>query len=184
MPMDVYQYGTDTLPPPMRQAFESLYQHLTRGNDGQPWCRWCEPAVDRGTFYVCDARHLGGSLDQTVRSLGGTLHDLALRNNDGPSFPRSYKLLGWYSLTGWIDVEGKGGNKERRIQALRSELLRRGMVVGFVHPESRLKSLTGAGGYPYRFDESFVNVRFATRKDKVFVEPNKNLIEIFKHLDL
>jgi hypothetical protein len=135
-------------------------------------------ALDGGTFCVADARgHCGlDQFEQVIRATADAFvaacplqsqKQLSGRTSpDGPHFTLTVLLPKGLPLE----------PVEKSLQVLRPELLRRGLMMGLLHPHSSLRPLTpGAGGFPYRASHPFLTVRWAVAGDEVFVGINPEL---------
>jgi hypothetical protein len=168
--MHVGQLGQIELDGEATAGFADLVRHLYRGRAGKPWCAWAVAALDGGTFLVADARG-HGSVDRFEEVINTTadafvaarpLQRQDLRSGrtsaDGPQ-PTLTVLL-----PKGLPLEPA----EKSLQVLRPALLRRGLMMGLLHPDSSLRPLTpGAWGFPYRVSHPFLTVRWAVPGDEV-----------------
>lgn len=175
----VYRYCEDALPVDLATACGDLLNHLNKGNEGSPWCRYAWRAAQQDAFYVCDARRVKTPIDRLAVALAEWI---AAKSKDDPE-GRPRTAGKWPSVTGWVRVENSR-QTERSIQSIRASLLRRSIVVGLVHPDSTLRSLVQEKGYPYRLDQAFLNVRCAVPNDRVFIQSGSEMESIFNKLAL
>lgn len=162
-----------------RKAFDSLEQHLRKGRDGAPWCRWAAQAIDQGTFFVADARAFAGT--EAFCALITLAADAFIRQCPPPNTDAFADWTAISTLTVLLRDDLPLVEAEEIVQGQRATLLRRGLMVGLLHPQSTLRPLTpGPDGLPYRATRPFLTVRWAVSGDEVFVGINPELSSLLR----
>lgn len=176
--MRIGHLGQLTLEPDATTAFAELVRHLYHGRAGKPWCTWAVAALDGGTFFVADARGHAGldRFEDVVRATADAFEAACLQQSHPPLFVRASPGRTYPALTVLLRKQVLLEPAEQSLHALRPELLRRGLMMGLLHPRSSLRPLTpGAKGFPYRVSHPFLTVRWAVPGDEVFVGINPTL---------
>lgn len=157
-------------------AFAELVHHLRHGRAGKPWCTWAVASLDARIFLIGDARGQGqlarfeSVITRTADSFAAAC--TAQHHADGTKVGNNPHATLTILLERGLPLEPS----ENALQGLRPELLRRGMMMALLHPESPLRALTpGPEGYPYRISHPFLTVRWAVPGDEVFVGINPEL---------
>ena len=153
-----------------RKQFEGLIGALQQGNGGRPWCAYAVESLKRRRFLVADARSrfTTGGLASTIKSVAAL-------------FERSVPFKGVEasradSLTVLIDVDCV--LIDETVHEKRGWLLRRGLMMAALHPESDLGPLgqtSDGSARPFRSEGTFLSVRWAVPADRTFTRKDKYL---------
>lgn len=153
-----------------RNQFEGLIGAMRQGNGGRPWCAYAVESVNRRRFLVADARSWfpTGEVASTIESVAAL-------------FERSVPFKGAEasradSLTLLIDVNC--ASIDETVHDKRGWLLRRGLMMAALHPESNLRPLgqtSDRDARPFRSEGTFLSVRWAVPADRAFTRKDKHL---------
>lgn len=162
------------------KAFGALVKHLRFGRMGSPWCAWAVQSIEHGTFLVCDLGELKvvGAFEEAISLVAESFVEHCMNtktglNRDSTGFDPSTSLTALIrNLLPFAEVDSI-------LQQKRASLLRRGLMMGLLHPDSPFGPLTeGPTGRPFQTDYTFLNARWAVAQDEVFVSVNPELNEL------
>lgn len=171
--MNIWLYRDSSTDSEVFKAFATLIEHLSRGREGRAWCSWAVQAWEQNRFWIGDARSLKGTKIEAIVDL---MADTFVSHFPSP-FEKGFENEDTLNtLTVLLDDDTPYEPTESVIQAKRRELLERGLMIGFLHPDSSHRSLSlGPSGTPYRVPRPFLTLRWAVPGDVRFVEINPTL---------
>lgn len=154
-------------------AADWLIEHLTHGPDDAPWCVWAKRSIETGMFAWTSAGQADNSPDRFVRRLASTF--LSEFGWPRVMFSRlPYTDPSWLAALSTV-VPNAVNLDEEVVQAQRHALLADGLMCGFLHSQSSLKSLTRRPGLPFNSPHRILTIRWATPLDRIFLSPNADL---------
>ena len=176
--LEVSPLGTLQLSQCATQAFDTLVEHLRNGRGGAPWCVWAVHALDQGGFWIGDARELGHRGFASIVSLAA---EAFVKHCPPPDTDCVRAVVHRNSLTVLLADDVPWEDAEDTLQRERPNLLRRGLMVGLLHPRSTHAALTpGPDGTPYRMESPFLTIRWAVPEDELFVGINPELTHLLR----